>query len=223
VAAFILEPIQGEGGYIVPPQGFLRRLQELAERHGILIIADEVQSGVGRTGKMWACEHTPGFEPDILLSAKGIASGLPLGAIIAKNYIMDWPQGAHATTFGGNPVNCAAALKTLELVENGLMQNAEQQGQRFIQHFKNLMQNCELIGEVRGKGLMIGIELVLSKATKEKATAIRNSVVQDAFEAGLLILGCGDNSIRLSPPLVITEAQVDYAAEVLSQIIRKYA
>lgn len=223
VAAFVVEPIQGEGGYVVPPDGFLAQLQELAHRHGILVIADEVQTGVGRTGKMWASEYTPEFEPDMLLSAKGLASGLPLGAIIAKSHIMNWEPGAHATTFGGNPVNCAAAMKTLELVENGLMQNAEVQGNRLINHLRGLMEECSIIGDVRGRSLMIGVEFVLNSETKEKAVEIRNRVVQDCFEAGLLILGCGESSIRFSPPLVITEAQVDYAFEVFSRIVKQYA
>jgi 4-aminobutyrate aminotransferase len=223
VAAFIIEPIQGEGGYVVPPEGFLRELQLLAERHGILVIADEVQSGVGRTGKMWASELTPDFEPDILLSAKGLASGLPLGAIIAKSHIMNWGPGAHATTFGGNPVNCVAALKTLELVENGLMQNAEVQGNRLLKQLRALQAECELIGEVRGSGLMIGVEFVLNRETREKAVEIRNRIVLDCFEAGLLLLGCGENSIRFSPPLVITADQIDYTMQVFSRIVKQYA
>ncbi len=221
VAAFILEPIQGEGGYVVPPEGFLKQLQDLAEKYEILIIADEVQSGIGRTGKLWASEHTPGFEPDIITSAKGLASGMPLGAIIAKNYIMSWEPGAHATTFGGNPVNCAAALKTLDLVENGLMQNAERQGKRLMDKLHGLMAECNVIGEVRGKGLMIGVEFVLDKQTKEKAVALRNKIVQDCFEQGLLLLGCGENSIRFSPPLVITDEQIDYAFEVFRSVVLK--
>jgi 4-aminobutyrate aminotransferase len=221
VAAFVVEPIQGEGGYIVPPETFLTRLQALAQQYGILVIADEVQSGVGRTGKMWASEWSPGFEPDILTSAKGLASGLPLGAFIARADLMTWEPGAHATTFGGNPVNCVAALKTLELVENGLMQNAQTQGERLMRHLRELMNDCDAIGEVRGKGLMIGVELVTSKATREKATALRNQLVQDCFEAGLLILGCGENSIRFSPPLVISDIQVDFAAETFGRLLKK--
>lgn len=223
VAAFILEPIQGEGGYIVPPADFLSRLQALAHKHGILVIADEVQSGVGRTGKMWASELSEGFEPDILLSAKGLASGLPLGAIVSKSELMTWPQGAHATTFGGNPVNCAAAMKTLELVENGMMQNAEAQGNRLMAHLHSLMNDCGIIGEVRGHGLMIGVEFVTDRQSRAKAVEVRNKIVQDCFENGLLLLGCGENSIRFSPPLVITEEQVDYTAEVFGRIVRKYS
>ncbi|MBY0405407.1 MAG: aminotransferase class III-fold pyridoxal phosphate-dependent enzyme, partial [Cyanobacteria bacterium] len=222
VAAFILEPIQGEGGYIVPPSGFLTQLKALADRYGILVIIDEVQSGVGRTGKMWACEHTPNFEPDILLSAKGLASGLPLGAIIAKADLMTWGPGAHATTFGGNPVNCAAALKTLELIENGLMQNAALQGARFKKGLETLMDTCDIVGDVRGEGLMLGIEFVQSKACKTPLVDVRNKIVQDCFQKGLLLLGCGENSIRFSPPLVIQAHQVDYVLEVFSEIVRKY-
>lgn len=223
VAAFVLEPIQGEGGYIVPPEGFMRRLQELARQHGILVIADEVQSGVGRTGKMWASEFEAGFEPDILTSAKGIASGLPLGAFIAKADLMNWGPGAHASTFGGNPVCCAAALKTVELVENGLMQNAEAMGQRFFEGLHQLQQECSLIGDIRGRGLMIGLELVTDRQSKAKAVEVRNKIVLECFDAGLLILGCGENSIRFSPPLVIQPEQVDYALETFGRLLKKHA
>lgn len=221
VAAFILEPILGEGGYVVPPEGFITALQELAHQHGILIIADEVQSGVGRTGTMWASEQEAGFEPDIMTSAKGLASGLPLGAFIAKDHLMTWPQGAHATTFGGNPVNCAAALATLDLVENGLMQNAAKMGERLMNHLRTMQNEFDDIGEVRGKGLMIGVEFVTDRISKNKATTLRDNLVQACFNEGLLILGCGENSIRFSPPLVINEAQVDYTAEVLHKLLKK--
>ncbi|HEY9746240.1 MAG TPA: acetyl ornithine aminotransferase family protein [Oculatellaceae cyanobacterium] len=223
VAAFIVEPIQGEGGYVVPPPSFLTGLQAIAKKHGILIIADEVQSGIGRTGKMWASEHTPGFEPDIVTSAKGLASGLPLGACIAKSEIMDWPAGTHATTFGGNPISCAVALKTLELVEDGLMQNAREQGQYLKSQLLDLMARYDVIGDVRGEGLMLGIEIVTSKASKEKAPELRNRIVDACFYEGLLVLGCGENTIRFSPPLVICQEQTDTAVEILDRVLAKAA
>lgn len=221
VAAIIVEPIQGEGGYIVPPKNFLVGLQELAHKHGILIIADEVQSGVGRTGKMWASDHTPGFHPDIMTSAKGLASGLPLGAVIAKRDVMNWPPGVHASTFGGNPVSCAAALKTLDLVENGLMQNAQVQGDYIKSRLNGLIDKFDVIGQVRGEGLMLGIELVKSKSTREKYADLRNRVVDGCFYEGLLILGCGENSIRFSPPLVINREQADISVEIFERVLRK--
>lgn len=223
VAAFIVEPIQGEGGYVIPPASFLLGLQAIARKHGILIIADEVQSGIGRTGKMWASQHTPGFEPDIITSAKGLASGLPLGACIAKSEIMDWPPGTHATTFGGNPLSCAVALKTIELVENGLMDNARTQGAYLKAKLVKLMERFDIIGEVRGEGLMLGIEIIESKASKQKAPELRNQIVDACFYEGLLILGCGENSIRFSPPLIICEEQSDCAIEILTRVLEKHA
>lgn len=223
VAAFVLEPIQGEGGYIVPPVGFLTALKKLADRHGILLIADEVQSGMGRTGKLWAVEYEPSFEPDILTSAKGIASGLPLGAIIAKADLMTWPQGAHATTFGGNPVSCVAALKTLELIENGLMQNASEMGERLMSGLNALMSKYDVIGDVRGYGLMIGVEFVENRQTHQPHPTLRNNLVQAFFKHGLLVLGCGDSSIRFSPPLVIQTEQVDFTLQKLDELLSELA
>ncbi|MGE0199740.1 MAG: acetyl ornithine aminotransferase family protein [Candidatus Melainabacteria bacterium] len=223
VAAFVLEPIQGEGGYVVPPDEFLLGLQAIARKHGILIIADEVQSGIGRTGKMWACDHTPGFEPDILVSAKGLASGLPLGAIIARSSVMNWEPGTHATTFGGNPVACAAAVKTLELLEGGLMKNARIQGDYMKAGLEKLMARHDVIGDVRGRGLMLGIEIVKSKAGREKASALRNRIVDDCFYEGLVILGCGENNIRFCPPLVICQEQVDCALSILDKVLTAVA
>jgi 4-aminobutyrate aminotransferase len=223
VAAFILEPIQGEGGYIVPPVGFLTALKKLAEKQGILVIADEVQSGVGRTGKLWAVEHEPGFEPDILTTAKGIASGLPLGAFIAKADLMTWPQGAHASTFGGNPVSCVAALKTLDLIENGLMQHAHQMGDRLRAGLRTLMAKHDVIGDVRGYGLMIGVEFVENRQTHQPNPTLRNNLVQAFFQHGLLILGCGDSSIRFSPPLVIQAEQVDFTLQKLDELLSELA
>jgi len=220
VAAFIVEPIQGEGGYVVPPEPFLKDLQDLAHQHGILIIADEVQAGMGRTGKIWASEHFAGFEPDIMTSAKGIASGLPLGAIIAKAEIMNWEPGVHATTFGGNPVACAAGLKTLELLEREYLANTCEQGNYILGKLRALQEKYDVIGDVRGKGLMIGIELVTDRKTKEKAVDLRNAVVDAAYYHGLLILGCGENSIRLSPPLCITRQQADKAIELFEKTLQ---
>ena len=218
VAAIIVEPIQGEGGYIVPPPEFQQRLRSLAQRHGILLIADEVQSGMGRTGKMFAMEHW-GVEPDIICLAKGIASGMPLGAIIARDEIMDWPPGSHASTFGGNPVSCAAALETIALLEEDLIANATRIGEYLIGRLRDLQTRQELIGDVRGKGLMLGIELVRDRETKEPAVAERNTIVQECFQKGLLLLGCGASSIRFCPPLVIDQADADTAVEILDEVM----
>jgi len=222
VAAIIVEPIQGEGGYIVPPPEFHQRLKSLAQRHGILLIADEVQSGMGRTGKMFAMEHW-GVEPDIICLAKGIASGMPLGAIIARDEIMDWPPGSHASTFGGNPVSCAAALQTIALLEEGLIENAARIGDYLMKRLQELQTQHKLIGDVRGKGLMIGIELVRDRATKEPAVAERNAIVQECFQKGLLLLGCSASSIRFSPPLVIDQADADTAVEILDEVMSAMA
>jgi 4-aminobutyrate aminotransferase len=221
IAAFIVEPIQGEGGYVTPPPSFLLGLQALARKHGILIIADEVQAGMGRTGHLWASQLYPGFEPDILTSAKGLASGLPLGACVARSEVMNWEPGSHATTFGGNPVSCAAALKTFELVENGLLENVRVQGPYLKSRLQALADRYDVIGEVRGEGLMLGIEIVASKASKKKAPDLRNRIVDDCFYHGLLILGCGENAIRFSPPLIICEAQTDSAIGILETVLQK--
>ncbi len=223
VAAFVLEPIQGEGGYVAAPAKFLLGLQALAREHGILIMVDEVQSGIGRTGKFWASEWTPGFEPDIICSAKGLASGLPLGAFIASGKIMSWPPGTHATTFGGNPLACVAAMKTFELLDAGLMQQAQEVGAHFKQRLQELQARFDSIGDVRGRGLMLAIELVESKASKNKAPQLRDAVVDDCFYEGLVILGCGENNIRFCPPLVITKEQVDCAIEILRRVLEKHS
>ena len=214
VAAIIVEPIQGEGGYIVPPPEYHRELKALAERHGILYVADEVQSGIGRTGKMWAIEHW-GVEPDIVCTAKGLASGLPLGAMIAKAEIMDWEEGAHASTFGGNPVACVAALETIALVEEGLMQNAIDVGNYLLGQLRELASRHPLIGDVRGLGLMIGVDLVKNRQTKESAPTERDAVLQHCFLQGLVLLGCGDSAIRLCPALVVTREEADIALRIL--------
>ena len=220
VAAFIIEPIQGEGGYIVPPPDFHQRLKSLAERHGILFIVDEVQSGMGRTGKMIAIEHG-GVVPDIVCVAKGIASGMPLGAIMAREGIMDWPPGAHASTFGGNPLSCVAALETIALLEEELMQNAATVGQYLQESLRKLAERQPLIGDVRGKGLMVGAELVRDRITKEPATEERNAVVQACFHRGLLLLGCGTSTVRFCPPLVIDESDVEVAVEIFEESLRE--
>ncbi|MGE5489574.1 MAG: acetyl ornithine aminotransferase family protein [bacterium] len=218
VAAIFVEPVQGEGGYIIPPRMFFDRLQALARKHGILIVADEVQSGIGRTGRMFASEHF-GLVPDIITSAKGIASGMPISATIARAELMDWKPGAHASTFGGNPVACAAALATIHLLENGLLQNTREMGAHLLSRMADWPKRFEHVGEVRGLGLMIGVEFVTSRATKERAGQLRDRVVQLAFDRGLLVLGAGESTLRLSPPLVITREQADFAADTLEECI----
>ncbi len=218
VAAVIVEPIQGEGGYVVPPVEFHQRLRELTKRHGILLIADEVQSGMGRTGRMFACEHF-GIDADIVTVAKGIASGLPLGITSARAEIMTWPPGAHASTFGGNPVSCAASLATINLLKNGLIRNAEVVGDYLIGRLRALMDKHPLIGDVRGKGLMIGVELVRDRTTKERATAERDRVVQEMFQRGVLILGAGRNAIRFAPPLVLGRDQADTLVTIFDEVL----
>lgn len=218
VAGIIVEPIQGEGGYVVPPPEFHRELKALAEKHGILYIVDEVQSGMGRTGKMFAIEHW-GVVPDIICLAKGIASGLPLGAIIAREGLMDWGPGSHASTFGGNPISCVAALTTIELLEESLMQNARDVGGYLMERLRELMQRHSIIGDVRGLGLMVGAELVKDRTTKEPASAERDAVVQACFHKGLLMLGCGVSTLRFCPPLVVTRAEVDTAIGILDEVL----
>ena len=220
VAAIIVEPIQGEGGYVIPPKVFFEELQELAHRHGILVVFDEIQSGMGRTGKMWACEHFNAV-PDIMTIAKGIASGLPLSAMIARHEVMEWKPGAHASTFGGNPVAIAAALATLDLLEEELMENAAVVGAYILNRIRDWPRRFKQVGDVRGLGLMIGIEFVKDQETKERAPELRDQVVQGAFERGLLILGSGANSIRLCPPLVISRDQADFAVSTLEECLEQ--
>ncbi len=216
VAAVIVEPIQGEGGYLVPAPQFHERLRALTRQHGILLIADEVQSGMGRTGKMFACEHY-GLEPDIMSLAKGIASGMPLGVCIARADVMSWPPGAHASTFGGNPVSTAAALATLKLLKEGIVENAATVGQHMLNRLRALMDTHPLIGDVRGRGLMIGVELVRDRKTKERAVTERNRVVQEMFKRGVLSLGAGPNAVRFAPPLVLTKDQADTVVELFDE------
>jgi 4-aminobutyrate aminotransferase len=218
VAAIIVEPIQGEGGYVVPPPNFLDQLRQIADRHGILLVFDEVQCGMGRTGKMWACEHT-GVVPDILVAAKGIASGMPLGVMVARADLMDWPPGAHASTFGGNPIACAAALETIRLLEEKYIANAARMGEYIQSRLADWREKHSLVGDIRGKGLMIGIEIVKSQKTREPYPEARKKIVQSAFGKGLLILGCGESTVRLMPPLVVEREQADFALDILDRAI----
>ncbi|HUK19299.1 MAG TPA: acetyl ornithine aminotransferase family protein [Bryobacteraceae bacterium] len=218
-AAIVVEPVQGEGGYVVPPQKFFDELARVAKQNGILLIFDEVQSGMGRTGRMWAAEHFQ-MVPDILAVAKGIASGLPLGATVARADLMTWPPGAHASTFGGNPVACAASLATIALLEEGLIDNAARMGAYMMDRLRGWPARFPHVGDVRGLGLMIGVELVRDQATRERAPQLRDRVVALAFERGLLVLGAGENTIRICPPLVITAPQCDFAMETLEECLK---
>ncbi|MBV8733114.1 MAG: acetyl ornithine aminotransferase family protein, partial [Acidobacteriia bacterium] len=221
-AAIVVEPVQGEGGYIVPPRKFFDELTRVAEQNGILLIFDEVQSGMGRTGKMWAADHFDAI-PDVLAVAKGIASGMPLGATVARSDLMTWPPGAHASTFGGNPVACTAALVTIALLEEELVANAARMGAYLMDAMRDWPKRFPIVGEVRGLGLMIGIELVRDQATRAKAPELRDEVVSRAFERGLLILGAGENTIRLCPPLVVSRDQCAFAIETLEACLREAA
>lgn len=222
VAAIVVEPIQGEGGYIVPPPNFHPALKALAEKHGILYVADEVQAGMGRTGTMFASEQF-GVEPDILCLAKGIASGMPLGAIVAREDVMTWPPGSHASTFGGNPICCAAALETIALLEEEYLANTTTVGKFLFDELCELQKRHDIIGDVRGRGLMLGVELVKDRATKERAIEARGEVVQACFRKGLLILGCGENTLRFSPPLMITLEQAETAIRILDDVLGEIA
>jgi 4-aminobutyrate aminotransferase len=218
IAAVVVEPIQGEGGYVVAPDQFLQRLRELTSRHGILLVADEVQCGMGRTGRMFAIEFS-GVEPDVVAIAKGVASGLPLGVASARADLMTWPSGAHASTFGGNPVSCAAALATLKLLKDRLMANAAEVGAHLMAGLKALADKHPLVGDVRGRGLMIGVELVRDRQTKERAIEEKNAVITAAFNRGLLVLGAGKNSVRFSPPLVLTREEAETAVRIFDEAL----
>ena len=220
VAAIIVEPIQGEGGYVPGPAEFLKDVQDICRRNGILLITDEVQSGMGRTGKWWAGDHS-GIEPDILCVAKGIASGLPLSATIARAGVMDWKPGAHASTFGANPVSVAAALVTHRLVKDHYLENARRMGEYIFGRLSKWRERFPIVGDVRGKGLMIGVEIVSDQKTKEPAPTLRDSIEDLAFSKGLLILGAGPNTLRLAPPLLIDEEQADFAIQTLEACIRE--
>ena len=217
VAAILVEPIQGEGGYIVPPDGFLAGLRRLCDRHGILLIFDEVQSGVGRTGRMFAAQHWD-VAADIMTLAKGLGSGLPIGAVVAKKSLMrQWKRGAHGNTYGGNPLCCAAALATLDLVENGYAENAARVGVHFQARLRELQQRHRAIGEVRGKGLMIGMELIEDDAARTPAKDLCDALITRAYHNGLLLLSCGASTVRFMPPLLVNEAQVDEAVALVER------
>jgi len=218
VAAIVVEPIQGEGGYVVPPDGYLTALQTLARKYGVLLMVDEIQTGMGRTGRMWGCDHD-GVAPDLMMTAKGIASGLPLGAMIADARLMRWPSGAHANTFGGNPVACEAALATLRLLTGGLIEQGAAVGRYLLDRCRELQARHRLIGDVRGRGLMIGLDLVSDRERKTPAVKERNRVIERCFQRGLLVLGCGRSVLRLAPPLIITRRQADDAVSLLDEVI----
>ncbi|MFW9261139.1 acetyl ornithine aminotransferase family protein [Nostoc sp. CALU 546] len=219
VAAIVVEPIQGEGGYIVPEDGFLQRIREICDRHGILMVVDEVQAGMGRTGRLFAIEHW-GVMPDIITTAKGIASGMPLGAILARPELMTWPPGSHATTFGGNPVACAAGIATLRLLESGLMTNATQMGELLQASLTELHQKCPRVSLPRGKGLMVAVDLLDEQGNLNHK--LRDRIIQEAFLRGLLLLGCGKAAIRFCPPLVIDSDQIKIALQIISEILSSY-
>ena len=218
VAGILIEPIQGEGGYIVPADGFFPALRDLCDRHGILLIADEVQSGMGRTGKWWAIEHF-GVEPDIVASAKGIASGMPLGAMIARKSIMTWSKGAHGNTYGGNPVSCAASLATIDLIEQEYLKNATKMGTYMMDALGEILIRHGSIGDIRGRGLMIGVDFVKNRETREPDEEIRNQIEQLGFNHGLLLLGCGTSTIRLAPPLSISKSEIDEGLKIFDHVI----
>ena len=218
VAGILVETIQGEGGYIVPPPGFFPALRQLCDRHGILLIVDEVQCGMGRTGKWWAVEHFD-TEPDMLTIAKGIASGMPLGACVARQSIMDWERGSHGNTFGGNPISCAAALATLDLIESQYLANAAEVGQYTLDALEEIQARHPSIGDVRGKGLMIGVEFVQNRETKEPAKHLSDRVVELGFERGLLLLSCGKSVIRVAPALSITRSEIDEGLQIFEEAV----
>jgi len=218
ISAIVVEPMQGEGGYIVPPPDYFKALSKLAKKYGILLMIDEVQTGMGKTGKMFAIEHF-GIDPDILVTAKALASGVPIGACIAGKSLMDWPPGAHSTTFGGTPMGCAAALATIDLLQGGLIENAAKQGKFLMKELEKLQKRHKSMGDVRGLGLMIGIEFVKDRKTKEPAPKLADDIMMAAFRKGLMLLTCGPNGIRLVPPLVIDRHQCTLAIEILDKVI----
>ena len=219
VAAIFVEPVQGEGGYVVAPTPFMQELRRICDKHGILLVVDEVQSGAGRTGKWWAMEHT-GVQPDMVCMAKGIASGMPLGITMTRAEIMDWVPGSHASTFGGNPVCIAAALATLDVIEKeGLLANSQRVGSHMMQRMADWPSKHRIVGDVRGRGLMIGVEIVKDQQTKEYAADLRDRIVELAFERGILFLGCGPSTVRISPPLIVNQEEADDAIDVLEEAI----
>ena len=220
VAAVIVEPIQGEGGYVVAPNLFLQEIRRICNRHGILLIVDEVQSGVGRTGKWWAIEHS-GVEPDIVCIAKGIASGMPLGVCLARAEIMDWAPGSHASTFGGNPISLAAALVTLDILEREGLENAATVGAAMLTRLRTWVETYPNVGDARGRGLMLALELVEDKETRNPAPQLRDRIVDLAFQRGLLLLGCGETSIRLCPSLLVQSREAEVALDILEDCIQQ--
>jgi 4-aminobutyrate aminotransferase len=218
-AAIVVEAFQGEGGYLPAPSEFMQELRAICDRHGIMLIVDEVQAGMGRTGKWWAVEHT-GVEPDMITVAKGIASGMPLSALVTRAEVMDWVPGSHASTFGGNPVCIAAALATLDVLEREGVENSRKVGAYMLDRMKSWSETLALVGDVRGRGLMMGVEIVTDKAKKTPGGNERDRIVELAFERGVLFLGAGPNTVRLSPPLVLTEEQADIAMDVLEECIK---
>jgi 4-aminobutyrate aminotransferase len=218
VAAIFVEPIQGEGGFVPAPVNFLRELRAICDRHGILLVADEVQCGCGRTGKWWAIEES-GVEPDIVCIAKGIASGMPLGICMTRAEIMDWKPGSHASTFGGNPISIAAALATMKILSREAMANAANVGEFMLERLRGWTKSHPTVGDVRGRGLMIGIEIVKDKSTREPAVELRNRIETMAFERGLVMLGCGETSLRLSPPLIVSREEATVALDILEDVL----
>ena len=221
VAAIFVEPVQGEGGYVVAPTPFMQELRRICDRHGILLVVDEVQSGIGRTGKWFAVEHT-GVQPDIVCMAKGIASGMPLGVTMSRAEIMDWVPGSHASTFGGNPVCIAAAMATLDVIEKeGLLKNSAEVGAHMVKRMVDWPKKHKIVGDVRGRGLMIGVEIVKDQKTKEYGADLRDKIVEASFAKGVLFLGCGPSTVRIAPPLIVTREQADVAVDVLEEAISK--
>jgi 4-aminobutyrate aminotransferase len=218
VAGILVETIQGEGGYIVPPEGFYPALRKLCDKYDILMIVDEVQSGMGRTGKWWAIEHY-GVEPDMFTTAKGIASGMPMGACVARKSVMDWGKGTHGNTYGGNPISCAAALATIDLIENEYLENATNMGRYILDALEEIMHRHPSIGDIRGKGLMIGVEFVNDRETKEPAKELTKRIVDLAFERGMLLLSCANSVIRLAPPLSISKSEIDEGLKIFAEAI----
>jgi 4-aminobutyrate aminotransferase len=219
-AAIVVEPIQGAGGYIVPPDEFLPRLKNICRKNGIMLVDDEVQTGFARTGKMWACEHW-GVEPDIICMSKAMAGGLPCGACVTKKEIMDWTPSSHENTLGGNPIVISAAKAVLEIIqEENLMENAAKQGTYMLKRFEEMKETYEIIGDVRGKGLMVGIEFVKNKKDKIPAVKQRDSMILEAFKRGLLLLGAGRSSLRLAPPLIINKEQIDLGLDLFEQTLK---
>jgi 4-aminobutyrate aminotransferase len=219
VAAIFVEPIQGEGGYVVAPTVFMQELRRICDKHGILLVVDEVQSGIGRTGKWFAVEHT-GVHPDMVCIAKGIASGMPLGICMTRAEIMDWVPGSHASTFGGNPVCIAAAMATLDVIEReGLLRNAQEVGNHMMKRMADWPKKHKIVGDIRGRGLMIGVDIVKDQKTREYGNAERDRIVEGAFERGVLFLGCGPSTVRIAPPLIVTHDEADVAVDALEESI----